>query len=134
MEAKELELFESPVMIIDDDTIIDRFTCCLVCFVNGTDEVIGKRRFKIRELKGQGYIGFDAYNHLVKAENTERIRITHIGKDYIDVFIRSPYTDNIPSMHRVSFEHNNLTFTKDCKNGVVYKLIIRIKLPGDDPQ
>lgn len=134
MNYTEAELFNSPNMIVEEDTIIDRFTCCLVCSVSGVEEVIGKRRYKVADLRGQGYIGFDAYNHLIRQENTERIRITYVGKDFITVFIRSPYNGGIPSMHVVSFDNNNLTFVKDAGHNVVYKLIIRIKKPGLDPQ
>lgn len=133
MKYTEEELFNSANMIVEDDTIIDRFTCCLVCKVNGSEEVVGKRRFKIKDLKGQGYIGFDAYNHNVKQDITDRIRITYVGKDFIVVFVRCPAQGNVPTMHVVSFDNNNLEIVKDCGNGVTYHLITRVKKPGIDP-
>lgn len=132
MDYTEKELFELPNMVIEPDTEIFRFNCTLLVSYKGQSvERIGKRRYYVNELKGQGYIGFDAYNHCVKHEDTDRVRITYIGKDYLVLFLRAPAKDNVPHMYKVSFEHNGLEIKKDCGNGVIYTLITTIKREGE---
>lgn len=132
MEFTEDELFNLPRMVVVPDTEIFRFNCTLlVSYKDQTVERIGKRRYYVEELRGQGYIGFDAYNHCVKAEMTDRIRITYIGKDFLILFVRTPAQGNVPHMHRVDFENNGLEIKKDCGNGVVYTLITTIKRAGE---
>lgn len=128
MDYTEKELFELPNMVIADDTEIYRFNCTLLVTTNGANiERVGKRRYFIDELRGQGYIGFDAYNHCVDKEITDRIRITYIGKDFLYIFVRTPAQGNVPHMYKVDFQHNGLEIKKDCGNGVVYTLITTIK-------
>lgn len=128
MEYTEKELFELPNMVIADDTEIYRFNCTLLVSTNGQkEERVGKRRFFVEQLRGQGYIGFDAYNHCVDPKITDRIRITYIGKDFLILFVRTPAQGNVPIMHKVSFERNGLEIRKDCGNGVVYTLVTTLK-------
>lgn len=132
MEYTEEELFELPKMYVADDTEIFRFNCTLLVSYKGQNvERVGKRRYYVDALRGQGYIGFDAYNHCVKAEMTDRIRITYIGKDFLILFVRAPAQDNIPHMYKVDFEHNGLEIKKDCGNGVIYTLVTTIKRAGE---
>lgn len=131
-QLSEVEMFNLPKMYVAPDTEIFRFNCTLlVSYKDQSTERIGKRRYYVNELRGQGYIGFDAYNHCVKQESTDRIRITYIGKDYLILFVRSPAQGNEPHMHRVDFDHNGLEIKKDCGNGVVYTLITTIKRVGE---
>lgn len=132
MELTEKQIFDLPNMVIDDNTEIARFNCTLLVSVRGGEpERVGKRRFYVPELRGQGYIGFDAYNHCVKRDITDRIRITYIGKDFLLMFVRTPAQGNVPTMHKVSFENNGVEIKKDCGNGVVYTLITTIKRQGE---
>jgi hypothetical protein len=128
MAYTQEELFNLTTMVIDDHTLVDHITCRLYYELGGAKtEVIGKRKYIVKDLIGKGYIGFDAYNHqLINVENTERIRINFIGRDFIYVFVRSPYKGNIPTMHKVSFEDNDFEIFQDCGNGVSYHLIISI--------
>lgn len=132
MDYTEKELFELPNIIIEDDTEIYRFNCTLVVSTNGYEERVAKRQFYVPQLKKQqGYIGFDAYNHCVNKNITDRIRITYIGKDFLILFSRTPEQGNVPVMHKVTFDNNSLKISKDCGNGVVYTLITTIKRLGE---
>lgn len=131
MEYTEKELFALPTMVIADDCEIYRFNCTLLVSTNGQpEERVAKRRFYVDQLRGQGYIGFDAYNHFVDPKITDRIRITYIGKDFLYLFIR-PGHDGKPTMHKVSFKDNALALKKDCGNGVVYTLVTTLKHKPD---
>ena len=59
----ENELFNLRHVVVEGDTILDRFKCTLICSVNGQEQIVGKRKWKVRDVKGEGYIGFDAFNH-----------------------------------------------------------------------
>lgn len=123
----EQELFNLRHVVVEGDTILDRFKCTLICSVNGEEQIVGKRKWKVRDVKGEGYIGFDAFNHCVDNAVTERARITYVGKDYIVLFLRKPAQGNVPVMHRVSLTDNDYTSTIDCGNGVVYKFITTVR-------
>ncbi len=127
----EQELFELPNMVVEENTEVFRFNCTLIVSSHGEEERVGKRKFFTKDLIGKGYIGFDAYNHQVKPEMTDRIRITYIGKDYIVLFVRTPMAGNAPTMHKVSFDNNGLQIKKYCGNGVNYTLITTIKKEGE---
>jgi hypothetical protein len=123
----EEELFNLPNLVIADPTEIYRFNCTLLVTSHGYEEIVGKRIFYPNQLRGQGYIGFDAYNHCVDPKITDRIRITYIGKDFLIIFLRTPEKGNEPKMYKVTFENNGIKFVKDCGNGVIYTLITTIK-------
>lgn len=123
----EQELFNLRHVVVEPDTIIDRFKCTLVCSINGKDEIIGKRKWKVKDIKGEGYIGFDAFNHSVENAITQRIRITYVGHDYVCVFVREPARGNVPHLHRVSLKDNDYVTSVDCGNGIVYKLITTVR-------
>ncbi len=123
----EQELFNLRNVVVESNTIIDRFKCTLICSINGKEEVIGKRKYKTRDIKGEGYIGFDAFNHSVENSKTKRIRITYVGYDYICVFVREPANGNIPTLYRVSLKDNDFETSVDCGNGIVYKLVTTVR-------
>lgn len=123
----EQELFNLRHVVVEPDTELDRFKCTLICSIKGNEEIIGKRKWKVREIKGEGYIGFDAYNHSVPNEITERVRITYVGKDYIVMFLRKPAQGNVPEIHRVSLKDNDYTTEVDAGNGVTYKLVTSVR-------
>ncbi len=123
----EQELFNLRHVVVEPDTLLDRFKCTLVCSINGKEEIIGKRKWKVREVNGEGYIGFDAYNHSVENAITERVRITYVGKDYIVMFLRKPAQGNVPTLHRVSLKDNDFVTSVDTGKGITYKLITTVR-------
>ena len=123
----EQELFNLRQVVVEPDTVLDRFKCVLTCTVDGKESIVGKRKWKVAEVKGEGYIGFDAYNHCVPNEITERVRITYVGKDYIVIFFRSPAKGNVPTLYRVALDNNDLVHQIDAGNGVTYRLITTVR-------
>ena len=56
----EQELFNLRQVVVEPDTVLDRFKCVLTCTVDGKESIVGKRKWKVAEVKGEGYIGDDA--------------------------------------------------------------------------
>ncbi len=126
MNYTEQELFELNEMIVEEGTVVDRFSCTLFADINGQEQKIAKRKFHTKDLVGKGYIGFDAYNHNVSQEITDRIRITHIGRDEVTLFVRTPAKGNIPIMHKIKVG-GKLIIDKDTGKGVIYRLVTVVK-------
>ena len=124
----ELELFNLRTVEVEAGTEVDRFKCELFAiYADGTEQMVGKRKYKVREIKGEGYIGFDAYNHYVEYDLTERVRITYVGKDYICLFLRCPAKGNTPTLYRIGFQNNGFAHEIDTGKGVKYRLVVTIK-------
>lgn len=123
----EEELFNLRTVEVEAGSEVDRFKCALYAvYEDGTTQLVAKRKWKVREIKGEGYIGFDAYNHFVDYSITERVRITYVGKDYICIFFRCPAQGNIPTLYRVSFVNNDLVHEIDAGK-VKYRLVTTVK-------
>ncbi len=124
----EEQLFNLRTVEVEAGTEVDRFKCELFAvYEDGREQLVGKRKYKVREIKGEGYIGFDAYNHYVEYGITERVRITYIGKDYVCIFFRCPAQGNVPTLYRVSFKENGLVHEIDSGKGIKYRLVTTIK-------
>lgn len=125
------EMFNLKNVFVTKNTIVDRFSCKLICSVNGVESAVAKRKWNTKDVNGQGYIGFDAYNHYVNQDISQRIRITYVGGDFVNFFVRTPAQGNVPEIIKVNVHEEKLLCQADCGNGVVYKLFAKVKTAKD---